>query len=260
VPAKQPSAAALLREAKRACQDARDGRVDAPRLRALADAGEALAAAAVAQVALFRGEREDALAYAARYLRAPSPKATGNLFVDMCRVVRAAGDEAAVAAAAREATTAGSYGGMVEASLRTGAGERRLVEAATAVAAPGARAWFDAAVAAADGRRAFGRGTDARFRHEVALAWTARLDDELLRRFEARPELFSWRDLTEAAFALLRAGDREGAARALDADPRRWFAADAGQVVPVELAAHPALAPLWTAARGAYWLAAPRGR
>ncbi len=219
--AKPASPAALLRAAKRACQDARDGRIDEPLLRELADGGEPLAVAACAQVSLFQGRHREAAAYAARYLRAPSMKATGNLFVDACAIVRAAGDEALTAEAAAGAFAAGNYAGLVEASLRTDRRERALLERATRV--------------------------DAR-------------DDELLRRHEARPDLFDWNATLEVAFALLRAGDRAGAARALDADPRRWPAVDAGQVVPVELATHPALAGLWTPARAAYWLASPRGQ
>lgn len=218
--AKPASPAALLRAAKRACQDARDGRVDEALLRELADAGEALAVAACAQVSLFQGRPREAAEYAARYLRAPSPKATGNLFVDLCAVVRAAGDDAFTAEAAAGAYAVGTYAGLVEASLRTDRRERALLERATRADAG---------------------------------------DDELLRRHEERPDLFAWSATLEVAFALLRAGDRAGAARALDADPRRWPAVDAGQVVPVELATHPALAGLWTPARAAYWLASPRG-
>jgi hypothetical protein len=254
------SPAARLKAAKTACQDARDGRLDAPKLHALADAGEPLAVAAVAQVALFRGALREAATHAAAYLRAPSPKATGNLFTDMCRIVRATGDEAFIAESAASASTVGSYAGVVTASLRTDRHERFLVERATSTAAPDARARFEAACAQADGRTALARGTDARFRHEVALAWTFTCDDELLQRHEARPELFGWNDLLEVSFARLRAGDAEGAVRALDADPRRWDAVDAAQVVPVELATHPGLAGLMTPARGAYWLDAPRGR
>ena len=259
MPPKPPSAAALLKAAKRARQDARDGLLDELQLRALAAAGEPLAVAAVAQVALFRGDLVEAATHAATYLRAPSPKATGNLFVDLCRVVRATGDAALIAEAAASAATAGNLGGLVENSLRTDRHERSLLARATAAPAPDARARFEAACARADGRANLARGTDARFHHEVALAWMLTCDDELLRRHEARPELFRWNDLVEVAFALLRAGDGEGAARALDADPRRWPAVDAGQVAPVELATHPALAALMTPARGAYWLAAPRG-
>lgn len=259
MPAKPPSPATLLKAAKRACQDARDGRLDEPQLRALAAAGEPLAVAAVAQVALFRGALPEAATLAAAYLRAPSPKATGNLFVDLCRVVRATGDEALIAETAASAATAGSLGGLVENSLRTDRYERSLRARAAAVPAPDAPARFEAACARADGRTNLARGTDARFHHEVALAWMLTCDDELLRRYETRPELFVWNDLLEVAFALLRAGDGVGAARALDADPRRWYAVDAAHVAPVELATHPALAPLMTPARGAYWLAAPRG-
>lgn len=219
--AKPASPAALLRAAKRACQDARDGRLDEPLLRELADAGEALAVAACAQVSLFQGRHREAAGYAARYLRAPSMKATGNLFVDACAIVRAAGDEALTAEAAAGAYAAGTYAGLVEASLRTDRRERALLERATRV--------------------------------DVG-------DGELLRRHEARPDLFDWSATLEVAFALLRAGDQAGAARALDADPRRWPAVDAGQVVPVELATHPALAGLWAPARAAYWLASPRGQ
>lgn len=258
--AKPASPAALLRAAKRACQEARDGRLDEPLLRGLADAGEALAVAACAQVSLFQGRHREAAGYAARYLRAPSMKATGNLFVDLCAVVRAAGDEALTAEAAAGAYAVGAYAGLVEASLRTDRAERATLERATRAPSPEGRARFEAAVAMADGRKALARGTDARYRHEVALAWTFAVDDELLRRHEERPDLFDWGATLEVAFALLRAGDRAGAARALDADPRRWFAVDAGQVAPVELATHPALAGLWTPARAAYWLASPRGR
>lgn len=250
---------ARLRAAKRACQDARDGRLDAPKLHALAEAGEPLAVAALAQVALFRGALREAATHAAAYLRAPSPKGTGTLFTDMCHIVRATGDDALIAEAAAGASTAGDLGGVVMAALRTNRYERFLVERATTTAAPDAHARFEAACAQADGRAALARGTDARFRHEVALAWTFRCDDELLGRHEARPELFGWNDLLEVAFALLRAGDAGGAVGALDADPRRWYAVDAAHVAPVELATHPALAPLMTPARGAYWLAAPRG-
>lgn len=251
--------ATLLRAAKHACQDARDGRLDEASLRELADAGEALAVAACAQVFLFRGKHTDATMYAARYLRAPSPKATSYLYRDMCTLLRSWGDEALLAETARAVEPRTDYAHILEACLCTDRYERELFDRATAGPCPDARQRFAAALADADGRRALARGSEARFRYEIELAWTFSLDDELLERYRAHPERFRWSDRLEVAFAWLRRGEPMEAVDVLDSDPRRWCVLDAGQVVPVELATHPVLKPLWTPARAARWLASPRG-
>jgi hypothetical protein len=84
-----------IRNAKAAAKAARQGRVDeaAAALRTFADAGDAAAAASLAEILAFRGEWEPMVTYAAMLLAQPEAVYAGNVFTDLARLVRRAAVE-----------------------------------------------------------------------------------------------------------------------------------------------------------------------
>lgn len=256
-PAPKPPAKGRPRNAKKAAEAARRGQTDLALevLRELADAGDAAAAASAAELLAFRGQWQELIPYASALLARPDAVYAGNVFDDMCGLIRRAarelGDDSIIRAASAK----------VPASMREERKANLLRDWVHPYAVPDRedRARYDDAVAMAEQGKQFAGKQRELHRHCFALAFAFGVEDELVRRWDPEHPHFHFDQAVQVARVVARRGDADRAWAILEERLPRWYPVDFAQVAPVILLRDPWLSPLMTPARGERVLATPRG-
>lgn len=255
--ATKPGAAAKpVRNVKQARLLALSGQPDTAlaALLAFAAEGDASASASAAELLAFMGRWEDVVPHAMALLAKPEAVYAGNVFDDMCALLRRAARElsdpelipraAAVAPPARQE--------QVKVVLL-----QDSPNLSATVAGPDTERFVDAVAKAETDKRFTGKPLQLA-RHAFALAVSFRVQDQIIARFDpSNPELH-FDAAVSAACALVRQGDPAAAWAALESKLHAWWPVDKSQVAPVVLLVHPLLAPLMTAERCAHVLATAR--
>lgn len=219
-----------------------------------ADAGDASASASAAELLAFEGRWAEVLSHATALLTKPESVYAGNVFDDMCALVRRAARElgdpeavqraAAMVPPARQARVA--YVLLQDSPLLSA----RVDE-------PDAARFAQAVEKAATDKRWAGEPQQLA-RHCFALAVAFRVQDEIIARFDPANPLLHFDAAVSAACALVRRGEPAAAWAALETRLHDWWPVDKAQVAPVVLVTHALLTPLMTEERRARVLATPR--
>jgi hypothetical protein len=180
----------------------------------------------------------------------------GNLFTDMCLLVRRAaaelGDPDIITRAA--AVVPPVMHDRMQACLIEG---RPLQRQAPADAEE--RAAYDDAVRESSTTRRFEGKPEALARHIFALASVYNVHDEMVRLWPSTRHLLDFDHAADTARILVERGQPEAAWGIIESMVGRWWPVDQAQVAPVILVADPALASLMTPERCAFVLSTPRG-
>lgn len=258
-PPPPPAAATKLpRTLKKAAQQARlaNTEVAMEALRALSTKGDAAASASLAELLVFRGEWQQMVPFALDLLGHPDAVYAGNVFFDMCLLVRRAaevlGDPAVIDRAA--ATAPAKMRDVVQKYLLDGWSLHRQNPANAEE-----RARYEKAAADATTGKRFKGKPDALARHIFALASVFHVHDEMVKQWPEKAHLLDFNQAVGTARILARRGEPEKAWRLIESMLPKWWPVDNAQVAPVELLYDPDLAPLMTPARCALVLATPRG-
>jgi hypothetical protein len=216
-----------------------------PLLISLADNGDAAAAASVAEVFAFQGKLKELVPYASALLANPSAVYAGNVFADMCHLLRRA------AAETSDPNILATAGARVPDKW---ASQRNAVLFKDSFSDDANRkpnpAGFAETVAKQQGDKRFAGYPDVFAQHCFALASKVfYLNDEILNRWDARPDLFGFDQAVDAAVAAARRKQYDRAWSILESKLSEWYYVDAAQVAPVILLVHPALRRVMTSAR-----------
>ncbi len=231
-----PATASKLRTAKRAAVEARRGNVEVAlaRLQELADAGDAAAAASVAEILAYRGAWQEMVPYATKLLANPGAVYAGNVASDMAALVRRAAHELGKPSIAKKALAVVPKGFRLFGAPREERPDRKRFE--------------EAVRDAKTGKRFAGRPLELAA-HVFALASVFGLDDEMIARWDASNPRFHFDMAVDTARALARRGDPARAWEVIESRIADWYAVDFAQVAPVVLLTDLLLAPLMTPAR-----------
>lgn len=217
--------------------------------------GDACAAASAAELLAFNGQWRECVEHARRLLAEPDAVQTGNVFTDLCRLVRRAarelGDRSIIDESAK----------VVPEPMRAQRDAVLLDEYVepSSTRAPNRAKYDEAVVAATKDKRFKGKPTqlDA---HCFALAVTFAVDDLVIARFDESNPMFHFDHAVSAARALVKQGQSERAWKILRSFVPRWWPVDQAQVAPVILLVDPWIAPIVTADRAREVLTIPRGK
>ena len=216
-------------------------------LQALADQGDAGAAASVAEILAFRGRWAELVPYGLALVANPTAVSTGNVFSATSRFLRRAAreldDPAIVTAAASKVPP----------------GHRALApDPPDPAAKPEDRPHFEKALAlAAESDRFEGQREELEY-HCFALAVSYNVSDEILKRWNPRFGL-GFQNAVPVARVLAMRGDPGAAWKLLAEMLPTWRPVDPTQIGPAELLTDPVLAPVITPDRGEEILRTPRG-
>lgn len=243
--------------AKALAQQARRGETEAALagLLPLAAGGDGAAAASGAELLAFLGRWDEVVPLATQLVAEPRAVRTGNVFTDMCGLIRRAArelQEPGVVSAAAAKVPAGM-------EARRDAVLLRDFVPPSAQPGPEDRPMFEAAARLADGAATFRGKPRELARHLFALAVGARLGDEILARWTPDDPLFGFETALDVARTLVRRGEGDDAWAAIVRKLPEWWPLDTAQVAPVVLLLDPWLAPLLTSARASHVLETPRG-
>jgi len=255
--AKKPPIApgSKLKNHKQAVAAALQGQPDAAleALLGFAQAGDVAAGASAAELLGFMGRWADLVPHAAALIAKPDAVYAGNVFDDMCALLRRAARELGRPAIIQAAA----------ATVPKGMEARRdavlLQDSLSAKADPENRARYDEAIAESSTGKRFKGKPDDLARHCFALAVVFNVDDAIIERYDARNPRFGFEQAVYTALALARRGDAQAAWAVLEPKLGRWWPVDRAQVAPVELIVHPLLLPLMTPERCRQLLETPRG-
>jgi hypothetical protein len=246
------------RTRKRATEQARLGNTDLA-LEALlrfGDRGDAAASASAAELLAFRGEWTAMVPHAMALLGQPDAVYAGNLFTDMCLLVRRAatelGDPEITARAS--AVVPPVMNDRMQACLIEG----RPLQHRPAADAAELESYRDAVRESSSTRRFEGK-PDALARHTFALASVYNAHDEMVRLWPGTAHVLDFDHAADTARILVERGEPDAAWAIIESMVARWWPVDDAQVAPVILVADPALASLMTPERCARVLATPRG-
>ena len=258
-PQKKPPIApgSKLKTAKQAVAAALQGQPDAAleALLGFAQAGDVAASASAAELLGFMGRWADLVPHAAALIAKPDAVYAGNVFDDMCALLRRAARELGTPDIIKAAA----------ATVRKGMEARRdavLLQDSPALgtkADPENRARYEQAVAESSAGKRFKGKPDDLARHCFALAVAFNVDDAIIARYDPKNPRFGFEQAVYTALALARRGDAQAAWAVLEPKLGSWWPVDRAQVAPVELIVHPLLLPLMTPERCRQLLETPRG-
>jgi hypothetical protein len=257
-PAAAKKIAKAPRNAKQAAALARSGQPDAalPVLVVLAAQGDGAAAASAAELFAFRGDWRQMVPHAMALLANPRAVHAGNVFTDLCRLIRRAARELGDPSIIQQAA-AGVPAGME--ARRDAVLLRDFVEPSAQPGPPDREGFARAVKDATEGRRFQGKPRELAA-HCFALASGYKVEDELLARWDpSNPQLLLFDRAVDVARVLARRGERDRATELLMSRVAGWYPVDHAQVAPVILLVDPWLSPLMTPALCARVLATPRG-
>jgi hypothetical protein len=251
-PAKPARRVVKARTAKQAAKLARQGETDRALevLLPLSASGDAAAAASAAELLAFRGQWAKVVAQATKLLANPGAVHAGNVFTDMCRLIRRAARElnqpsiieraaAVVPAPLAPQRDAVLIEGRVDSRVQS----RDDLE------------HFRRAVAEAEQGKRFAGKPKELVAHCFALAVAYDVDDEIVARYDPR---MRFDHAKSVARVLARRGDGR-AWSVIHETIARWWPVDHAQVAPVDLLADPWLSTLMTPERCEVVLSTPRG-
>lgn len=216
-------------------------------------AGDAGAAASVAEILAFRGQWCAMVPYAEALIATPKAVYALNVFNDMCRLVRRAarelGDPSVIASAATR----------VPAGYEARSDDPLVRELADKTMEPADPIGFKAAVELAEGGTRFRGKPEALAAHSYSLAVSYNVEEEILARWNPSRPTSHFDTCLPVARILIRRGDVDRAWSLLIDRLPTWNAIDGAQVAPTILLLDPILAPLMTAERAEQVLRTVRG-
>ena len=257
-----PRSRARPKSAKLAAAAARRGELDeaVEVLTQLADQGDGAAAASLAEIHAYRGEWAAMLPRAEALLANPTAVYAGNVFTDLCRLLRRAARELGsphivAQAAARVADP--RYLPMRDATLLKDV-VLRSEQLAPAPTQPERDQYLRAVADSRKGKRFAGRPKELAI-HEFNLASLFRIEEEILRLWQEHHAHLWFDSAVGVARWLARGGNGEQAWEVVKGKLASWQPVASSQVAPVVLLVDRTLAGLMTPERCRLVLATPRG-
>ncbi len=257
-PPPPPAVTKPPRTVKKARQQARLGntQVALDALRGFSERGDASASASVAELLAFQGDWNELVPFATDLLAHPDAVYAGNVFSDMCFLIRRAAEELGDASLIASAAS-------VIPEARSAPAQACLIDgtplARQPAAGPAELARYREAVAKAQEGKRFKGKPEALARHVFALAVVFRVHDELIAQWPSKRTLVSFDQSVAAARAHAQRGNADEAWRIIESSASTWWPVDDAQVAPVVLVVDPDLHPLMTPARCEYVLSTARG-
>jgi hypothetical protein len=259
-PPTRPQRSSKIKNAKQAAQAARRGRIDEAVLvlEQLADGGDKVASASLAEILAFQGKWAEFVVRAEAFFADPSVVYAGNVFSGHTRLFRRAARELGTPEIIDRAAAKvpERYQRMAQATLL-----KDIVPFSARIAepTPQERQAFEAAVATARAGRRFAGHPKELAKHCFDLASGFHVESEVHRLWAELGDDLQFDDaLIVARWHMFRQGEVE-AWSVIEHTISRWWPVDQAQVAPVDLLVDPLLAPLLTPERCTWVLSQPKG-